>query len=257
MHITSEIRENSLFLRAHIDAPDDLLWSYLSTAEGLACWQADTVKGDVESGSFSLRWPELGARLDLTVAELERGRRLVLRAGGTSLSLLVEDSYVELQHRGLDEGDDLIGFESSWLTALSLLRLAATKHPRAPRVVSWFFAPVPISAELLHCYFTESTALATWLGNTSRDFSAGNPYRMEVFGGQSIGGDVLYSKRDVCLHVSDWNDGALAMRSLPGPENGRIAALGISTWRARAPRETAPTLEGALRRLSTATQSRE
>lgn len=257
MHVTSEIRENSLFLRAHIDASDDLLWSYLSTAEGLACWQADTVEGDIQTGSFSLRWPELGARLDLTVAEIERGRCLVLRAGGTSLSLLVQDGCVELQHRGLDDDDDLIGFESSWLTALALLGLSATRHPRAPRSVNWFFAPVPISADLLHCYFTESTALATWLGNTSSDLSAGNPYRMEVFGGQSISGDVLYSKRDVCLHVSDWNDGALAMRSLPGPDNGRIAALGISTWRTHAPKETAPTLEGALRRLSTATQSRE
>ena len=257
MHATSEIYENSLFLRACIDAPDELLWSYLSTALGLACWQADTVEGDLQSGSFSLRWPELGARLDLSVAEVERGRRLVLRAGGTTLSLEIRDGAVELQHRGLDGDDDLAGFESSWLTALSLLALAATKHPGAARSVTWLFAPVPTSAELLHCYFTEAAALATWLGETSGDLSAGAGYQMALFGGQSISGDVLYAKRDVCLHVSEWNDGALAMRSLPGPDEGRIAALGVSTWAARAPTETAPTLEGALRRLSTATQSRE
>lgn len=257
MPTTSETSKNSLFLRAAINAPDELLWSYLSTAQGLACWQADTVKGDLESGSFSLRWPELGARLDLSVAEVEFGRRLLLRAGGTSLCLQVHGGVVELEHRGLDEEDDFSGFESSWLTALALLDLAVTRHPRAPRAVTWLFAPVPTTAEHLHCYFTESAALSTWLGRTERDFLAGSAYRMELFGGQSIGGEVLYCKRDVCLHVREWNHGALALRSLPGPDDGRVAALGISTWEGRAPSEMAPALEGALRRLSTATQSRE
>lgn len=257
MHVTSETHENSLFLRTRIDAPDELLWSYLSTAQGLACWQADTVTGDIQSGSFSLRWPGLGARLDLSVAEVERGRRLVLRAGGTSLVLSVQNNYVELEHRGLDDGDDLEGFESSWLTALALLGLAATRHPRATRSISWIFAPVPTSAELLHFYFTEAAALGTWLGHSNRDLSAGEPYQMELFGGQTIGGTVLYSKRDVCLHVEEWNHGALSMRSLPAPDESRIAALGISTWVAEPPIETSPTLEGALRRLSTATQTRE
>jgi uncharacterized protein YndB with AHSA1/START domain len=257
MSVASEVRANSLHFRASIDAPDELLWSYLSTASGLACWQADTVEGDLESGSFSLRWPELGARLDLSVADAERGRRLVLRAGGTSVTLGVQSGVVELLHEGLDEGDDFSGFESSWLTALALLKLAATRHPRVPRAVVWLFAPVPTTADHLHCYFTESAALSTWLGQTPQDFSAGAPYQIELFGGQSIGGEVLYCQRDVCLHVREWNHGALALRSLPGPEDGRVAALGISTWESRAPREMAPALEGALRRLSTATQSRE
>lgn len=256
MHATSEAHENTLLLRTHIDAPDELLWSYLSTAQGLACWQADTVEGDLHAG-FALRWPELGARLDLGIAEVEPGRRLVLRAGETSLCLQVRDGCVELEHRGLDSQDDLSGFESSWLTALALLELAATKHPRTARSVSWIFAPVPTSAQLLHFYFTEAAALATWLGRTASDLAARAPYRMELFGGQTIGGEVLYSELDVCLHVGEWNDGALAMRSLPGPDEGRIVALGVSTWSGIAPKETTPTLEGALRRLSTASQSRE
>lgn len=257
MQVTSETHQNSLYLRASIDAPDDLLWSYLSTAQGLASWQADTVAGDLESRSFSLRWPELGARLDLSVAEVERGRRLVLQAGGTSLCLKVQGGVVELEHRGLDEDDDFSGFESSWLTALALLKLAATRHPRVPRSVTWLFAPVPTTADHLHCYFTEAAALATWLGRTEQDFAAGSAFRVALFGGPTIGGEVLYCKRDVCLRIHEWNDGALVLRSLPGPDNGRVAALGISTWESPLPREAAPTLEGALRRLSTATQSRE
>ncbi len=254
---TSEILENTLFLRAQIDAPDELLWSYLSTPEGLACWQADSVIGDLQSGSFSLRWPELGARLDLSVSELELGRRLVLRAGGTSLSLRVQGGWVELEHRGLDAHDDLSGFESSWLTALALLDLAATRHPRTPRSVAWLFAPVPSSAELLHCYFTEASALSTWLGTCKSDLRPRSGFAVELFGGARLCGEVLYCGRDVCLRIDQWNDGALALRSLPGPENTRVAALGVSTWNTAVPRELPDTLEGALRRLTTATRSRE
>jgi hypothetical protein len=123
--------------------------------------------------------------------------------------------------------------------------------------VNWLFAPVATSAELLHFYFTEADALATWLGRSEADFSARKPYQLEIFGGQTIAGEVLYCQRDVCLHVSEWNHGALAMRSLPGPDEGRVAALGVSTWGVGAPEGTLPALDGALSRLSTATQRRE
>lgn len=254
MSMTSEITEKTLTLRTSIAAPDELVWSYLSTAEGLACWQADSVHGDLTSGNFSLRWPELGARLDLSVGELELGRRIVLRAGATALHLTLDEGVLELQHHGLDSQDDLKGFESSWLTALALLELAATKHPRTSRRVSWLFEEVPASAELLHCYFTEAPALGTWLGNTGRDLLSNDSYELTPFGGPAWSGRVLYAERDVCLHVGQWNDGALAMRSLPGQGGARIAALGISTWNQPASDDLMETLQGALRRLATTTR---
>src|SRR5690606_12158482 len=98
----SRAPEKLLKLRAAINAPQEALWRYVSTAEGLACWQADRVHGSLEGGSFSLTWPDLGARLDLSVAEIQVGRRLVLRAGATALDLQVENGAIELCHHGLD-----------------------------------------------------------------------------------------------------------------------------------------------------------
>lgn len=249
--------EKTLLLRRKIAAPRALLWDYVSTSGGLSCWQADEVEGDLQRGSFSLRWPGLGARLDLSLGHYERGERIVLQAGATRLDLRVGDGFVELAHHGLDVDDDWSGFESSWNTALALLQVAAIRHPRRERQVSWLFQPVESSAELLHIYFTDAQALGCWLGVPDAPLGAGPTYKLKLFGGDQLSGDVLHTARDVCLHVSEWNDGALAMRSLPGPEGGRIAALAISTWDQGAPRGLAPSLEGALSRLSSTTQRRD
>lgn len=249
--------QNALVLQKRVAASRELLWDYVSTASGLACWQADVVEGDLLSGSFSLRWPSLGARLDLSLAELQRGERILLRAGGTSLELRVQEGLVELTHSGLDSEDDFSGFESSWNTALALLELAAVRHPRKERKVKWLFQKVPASAELLHFYFTDREAMGTWLGTLEDELAYPNDYKLHLFGGEQLSGAVLYSTRDVCLHVAEWNHGALSLRSLPGPEDSRIAALGVSTWEADLPSGVTSSLKGALQRLSATTLSRE
>jgi hypothetical protein len=257
MSVPNPQSENALLLRRQVDAPRALLWDYVSTSRGLSCWQADEVEGDLSRGEFSLRWPSLGARLDLSLGHYERGERIVLQAGTTQLDLRVGDGFIELAHHGLDLDDDWSGFESSWNTALALLQVAATRHPRRERRVSWLFQPVETSAELLHIYFTDVQALGSWLGVPDAPLQAGSTYEMGLFGGERLSGDVLHTDRDVCLHVSEWNHGALAMRSLPGPQQGRIAALAVSTWDQDAPRGVAASLEGALSRLSSTTQRRD
>lgn len=257
MDLPGGSHEKPLLLRRSVDAPRDLLWSYVSTAAGLACWQADDVEGDLTSGNFSLRWPGLGARLDLSVAHLERGHRIVLRAGATSLDLRVGEGFIELAHGGIDDDDDISGFESSWQNALSLLQIAATRHPGKERNVKWIFQPVETPAELLHIYFTDHQALRSWLGETRAPLTSAPTYELTLFGGTRLSGDVLHATRDVCLHVSEWNDGALAMRSLPGPDRLRIAALAVSTWRGAMPTGLDDSLEGALSRLSSTTQRRD
>lgn len=257
MNVPGNRPQNALILQKRVAASRELLWDYVSTASGLACWQADVVQGDLSSGSFSLRWPSLGARLDLSVAELERGERILLRAGGTTLELRVEEGLVELTHGGLDTEDDFSGFESSWNTALALLELAAVRHPRKVRAVKWLFQKVPASAELLHFYFTDREALGTWLGTLDEELAYPKDYTLRLFGGELLTGTVLHSTRDVCLHVAEWNHGAVSLRSLPGPEDSRIAALGVSTWESELPSAVTSSLEGALQRLSTITLSRE
>lgn len=233
-----------------IDAPKDLLWDYLTTERGLSCWQADSVQGDLASGSFSMRWPKLGARLDLNVQEVELERRLVLRSGANVLDLRLEGGKVFLTHEGLSDQDDVEGFRSSWHAALSLLELAATRHPRSTREIEWLFEPAPTEADLAQCFFTEPGALSSWLGTTTQILKRGDNYSLALFGGQRLTGRVLFDERDVCLHVRELEDGALSFRTLPAGEGQRILAVGISTWNSSCPQKLRDSLEGALHRLA-------
>ncbi len=218
-----------LVLRTPINAPRDLLWDYLSTSRGLACWQADQVEGSLDEGEFSLRWPQLGARMDLSVAEVSRGQRIVLRAGETALELTLEEGELLLQHHGLDEDDDLIGLASSWKAALSVLAWAVTRHPRIERRVHWLFQPIQASAELVHHYFTDRQGLNLWLGSSPSSLSQGKRYELDI-NYQIITGEVLCAERDVCLSIDEWKNGTLTLRTLPAPEDRRVAAVGLSTW---------------------------
>lgn len=240
-----------------IDAPRALLWSYLSTAGGLSCWQADRVEGGLDEGSFSLRWPQLGARLDLSVAEMEHQRSLVLRAGENVLNMKLSDGGVLLRHSGLHEEDDLEGLSSSWHAALSLLQIAATSHPRKTRAVHWLFQPIQASAELAHYYFTDVRALESWLGTADRTLQTHQTFRIDC-DGQALTGTVMWGERDVCLRVHELENGALTFRTLPAPEQQRVVAVGVSSWTQKAvDAELLTRLEGSLSRLARIVQKRQ
>ena len=238
-----------LVLRTAINAPRELIWDYVSTAGGLACWQADSVSGSLHEGEFSLRWPQLGARMDLSVSEVTRGERIVLRAGETALELTLGDRELLLMHHGLHEEDDWVGLESSWRAALSVLSLAVTRHPRVERKVHWMFQPVLASAELVHHYFTDRNGLGLWLGATNVPLKRGERYELDI-NYQIISGEVLCAERDVCLSIDQWKDGALTLRTLPAPENQRVAAVGVSTWGFQLSQKLLDHLEASLSRLA-------
>lgn len=240
-----------LLVRTPIDAPREVLWDYISTAGGLACWQADTVEGGLAEGHFSLRWPQLGARMDLSVAEYSARERLVLRTGGTALAMTLGDGELLLEHHGLVEEDDWVGLESSWRAALSVLNLAVTRHPRKSRHVRWLFQPIVASAELVHHYFTDPRGLGEWLGATSTALKDGERYRLDI-NHQLLTGRVLCAQRDVCLQVSEWRDAALTLRTLPAPEDTRVAAVGVSTWNHPISEQLTHYLEASLSRLARA-----
>lgn len=197
-----------------------------------------------------MRWPQLGARLDLQVVEFEPGRRLVLETGDSLLELEAGEGRISLAHHGLHTDDDLEGLESSWQTALALLQVAATRHPEAQRHVHWLFAPISGPAELAHHYFTHSSGLASWLGDTHAELVAGSEFEMSLSPTQKLGGEVLCSERDVCLRINELGQGALALRTLPAPDDLRMAAVGISSWQNKPSPEFIALFEEALARLS-------
>lgn len=239
-----------LLLSRNVGASREVLWHHLSTARGLSSWQADSVEGGLEQGGFSMRWPQLGARLDLKVVEFEPGKRLVLETGDTLLELEVGEGRISLAHHGLQSDDDLEGLESSWRTALALLQVAATRHPEAQRHVHWIFAPVSGPAELAHHYFTHPSGLSSWLGDSSAELITGRHFELSISSEQRLCGEVLCGERDVCLRVEELGDGALALRTLPGPDGRRMAALGISSWHSKPEPRFITLFESALTRLS-------
>ncbi len=187
--------------------------------------------------------------MDLSVSEVTRGERIVLRAGETALELILGDRELLLQHHGLHEDDDWVGLESSWRAALSVLSLAVTRHPRVERTVHWMFQPVQASAELVHHYFTDRRGLELWLGSTSVSLSRGQRYELDI-NYQIISGDVLCSERDVCLSIDQWKNGALTLRTLPAPDEQRVAAVGVSTWGFSLNQKLLDHLESSLNRLA-------
>ena len=239
-----------LLLSRNVGAPREVLWRYLSTALGLSSWQADSVEGGLEQGGFSLTWPQLGARLDLSVVDVEVGHRLVLKTGDSLLDMRAGDGRISLSHHGLHPEDDLVGLESSWHTALSLLQIAATRHPEKTRRVHWLFQPISGTAELAHHYFTDARGLSSWLGAAAHDLVAGSPFEVRLSEFQTLSGEVLSAERDVCLRIHELGDGALALRTLPGPEGKRMAAMGLSSWNPEPADELIELMEDALSRLS-------
>src|SRR5690606_2894102 len=106
------------------------------------------------------------------------------------------------------------------------------------------------TAELAHHYFTDARGLSSWLGSTARDLIPGAPFEVRLSEHQKISGEVLSADRDVCLRIHELGDGALALRTLPGPEGKRMAAMGLSSWNPEPAEELIELMEEALGRLS-------
>lgn len=244
-----------LLISQNLPASREVLWRYVSTAQGLASWQADSVQGGLEEGGFQFRWPELGARMDLDVEELETNQHLTLRSGDSRLRMEVGEGRISISHGGLQAEDDLEGLESSWRTALSLLQIATGHHVDQSRSVSWLFRPIVGSAELAHYYFTDPAGLATWLGTSDTALLEQSPFELQLGGNDRLSGQVLCAHRDVCLRVEQINHGALVLRTLPGPDDKRIAAAGISVWGGTPKKDFLGLVETALGRLSRLVQT--
>ncbi len=234
-----------------LSASPGTVWPYLTSATGLSCWQADEVTGSLEDGAFSLRWPALGARLDVSVADVRREEHIRLKAGQNVLDLRLKADSIELTHQGLDEADDLEGLRSSWKVALCLLDHAVRHHPGQRRKVDWLFRQIPLGPELAHYYFTDQNGLASWLGTSSASLEVGRRYALAL-DHLALRGEVLLAEpaRDVALAVDNLSASFLAMRTLPAPEDGRVVALGLSSFAPVDTRAVLSDLEHGLDRLA-------
>jgi|GEM_PF-1659822 len=217
-----------------IDAPRQLLWHSISTAEGLSTWHADQVTGSLEKRHFRVAWPSLNAQMELVVESVDvEQNKLVFRAGQSLVGLSLVENSVRLIHEGLDETDDLGGFRSSWSLALSLLDHAVTRHPTKPRQVHWFFERAQTTPELVHFYFSNALGLRAWLGHSAADIaSVGSKVRLELPNGTRLTGRVLCHEegRDLAVSWDELDGAALVLRTLPASGGERSLSISLSSY---------------------------
>ncbi len=229
-----------IHLERSIAAPADAAWEACATPRGIARWQADEVTGTVERGSsLALRWPALGARVDLDVVDVAPERRLVLRSGDALLALDLAPGSIQLEHGGLAPGDELEGVASSWRLSLSLLAQSVERHRGRDRRVEWVVRRARTNTAAAHAFFTDGSALGSWLARHGSVGPEGSRYELELMSGTRMSGRVLSHTpaRDVALEWSEQGDSVLVMRTLPSPvdPDDRLIALCWSRWGADPP----------------------
>ncbi len=199
---------------------------------------------------MELAWPDLGVAVELRVTDVVPMERITFRNGDTDVSLEVSDGRLTLLHEGLTEDDDIDGFRSSWRVGLSLLAHAKGSRLNGPRRTRWAVRRAKTSTALAHVCFTESEALATWLGREARMGGEGEAYCITLGTGERMSGRVLVRDggRDVALSWRERNDSVLVLRTLPSQESEdeRVLAACWSRWGPTEPGEHAT--EGELRR---------
>ncbi len=221
-------------LRQPIPATRDALWEACASQEGLELWQADEVHGTLAVDSeVTLSWPELGLGLALRVLEVHPKQRIVFGAGGTTLTLTVEEQALVLSHEGLRTEDEEQGMASAWQISLALLGYALSCYPARPRRARWLMRPLPASALLCHYYFTDRRGLAAWLTEEGEIGEVGSRCVLRLGAHRIIEGPVLAHVPGRDLAVG-WENQAscLVLRTFPALHSNqeRLAALCWSRW---------------------------
>lgn len=217
-----------------VRARREALWQACATADGLASWQADSVRGVVGPGqTLALAWKALGVELTLDVVELEPGEKILFRSGTSTLELEVADGLVTLTQEGIEGAGDLEGLASSWRVALALLAHAVERHPGRQRRTYWRARRVQTTAAAAFLLFTAPEGLTRWLGS-GQVGPTGSAYEFELSDQSRMSGRVLacVHGHDVALSWEEAGEAALVLRTLPAavtPEE-RIIALTCSTW---------------------------
>jgi len=159
---------------------------------------------------------------------------VVFGSGRARLALDVDDGEVRLAHSGFSESDELEGVASSWRMSLGILAHYCEEHPDRERRVHWLVEPVNAGAETAHVFFSESTALASWLGTGPTLGASGTRYALELTNGARMSGRIVANSpgRDVALVWEEDDRSVICLRTLPRPftKPERLVVLSWSRW---------------------------
>ncbi len=233
----------SFHLVQPIRASREIIWKALSESSGLAAWAADVVEGAVQTGArLHLRWPALGAELEVNVTDYEEGQRVAFAWGDHDVSFTVQDGGVSLECSGIGEQDELEGTGSAWTLSLATLAHYCESHQGRSRSVCWLTGVAPTTPEVLHAYLTEPWAHNVWLGTGSGFGVVGSDVSVTLSGDMTLSGRVLAHTqgRDLLVSWTDDDDSVVAFRSIPSPtSDDRMVLIAWSRWSESAPPEGA------------------
>jgi uncharacterized protein YndB with AHSA1/START domain len=237
-----------------VAAPLERIWQACAHPAGIAAWQADEVQGRVAPGErLLLRWPALGASIQLGVAQLEPGRRLTLEAGGSRVDFILEPGRVTLTQEGLVSCAEAEGTASAWKLSLGLLAHYLEHHDGEARQVRWLVQHVRCSVAAIQPFFTDGAGLRAWLTQAGQIEAENNPVRLDFAWGEHLSGTVLArtTRCEVAISWPEQSQSALVLRSLPSPRSDRerLVAVAWSRWGSRLPPAPA-TAEGLTRALT-------
>ena len=202
-----------------------------------------------------LRWPALGAEIELVVQGIEEGRRVTLHGAGSHVEMALGPGQVTVAQDGLTPGDESEGVASSWRLSLALLAHHLQHHEGRPRRVGWFFKSVRTSSDAAYVFFTEPVALCNWLTRAGALDLHNGRAELVLSWGEELSGRVLAHTpgRDLALSWQQLDDSVLVLRTLPSPlvPNERLVAAVWSCWTDRAgSAKTRNGLEAAVDRLA-------
>lgn len=237
-----------------IRASRERLWRACTEPKELARWQADSASGRMAPGErVSLSWPKLGLTTHIDVISLEPEQSLALRHGTSSVLFDLGPGSLTLTHSGVPEGDIADGVASSWRVSLALLSHYLEHHPDSDRAVQWFVARANVPPATAHVYFTDPSALASWLTREGGVADEGQPYRLQLLSGEPMSGKVLANTpgRDVALAWDERDGSVLSMRTLPAPgePDERLIVVSWSCWGTPIDRAINAQLHAAIVRL--------
>jgi len=211
-------------------------WLACAEPSGLRQWQADQVSGRVTPGGrLDLKWPALGASIELDVVEVRRGERLVLERDRSRVTFEFGRGFVGLEHSGIATSDDVAGTDSAWRAALALLAHYVERHRERNRSVHWVVRRARTTPEAAAEFFSGKEALGAWLGRANAPPGApGSRYELHTLWGEAMTGRVLsrVPGRDLALSWTEQDDSALVLRTLPSPSASgeRLIAACWSRW---------------------------
>ena len=231
------IREEILVL-----APPEPVWRAWTDKNRVAEWFADRARGSATPGS-TVTWyfDRFDISIDYAILVAEPLRHLVMKTESPDGRAYLQEVRLEPEGEGTRvtitssggsrDDEEHQGMISGWKMSLAILKHYVEEHFSEPRRSFFAMQPAPVDYARVRKFFTEEWHLSRWLTASGPLAEVGEPYSLELRGGDTMSGTVLaITSREVALSWEEIN-GFIELKAfrLGGP-NERAVCLRGSGW---------------------------